>query len=364
MPALAAHALPQGRFAGDRTRLGAAVILCLAAGLLAVAVLSISAGASGFTPARALATLPQILDRSGSAAPARDALIVLDIRLPRTLLGMVVGAALAVSGCVLQGFFRNPLADPTIVGVSGGAALAAVIVIVGGGAVLAPLPDAIRVLALPLAAFAGALVSTVTVYRLATGGGRTSVATLLLAGIGIAALANAGVGLTIFMSDDAQLRDFTFWSLGSLGGATWGKLAVAVPLFGAVLAVLPRLAAGLDALLLGETEAHYLGIPVEAVKRIAIAAVAAAVGGAVAVAGPIGFVGLVVPHLLRLAIGPLHRLLLPACALAGASLLVLADIVCRTIVAPAELPIGIVTALIGAPFFLWLLLRRRALVES
>ena len=270
----------------------------------------------------------------------------------------MVGAGLAVSGALMQGLFRNPLADPALVGVSAGAGLAAAAVIVlGDGLVRAlglpgPLPYAV----LPAAAFLGGLAATLGLYRVATRSGRTSVATMLLAGIAFGALSGAMTGLLVYASDDRQLRDLTFWSLGSLGGASWAKVAATAPAILPVLAAVPFLGRGLNALVLGEAEAFHLGIPVERLKRTAILLVAVAVGASVAAAGVIGFVGLVVPHALRLAIGPEHRRLLPASALLGGALLVLADVAARLAVAPAELPIGIVTALVGAPVFLWLLL--------
>jgi iron complex transport system permease protein len=256
--------------------------------------------------------------------------------------------------------FRNPLADPGLVGVSAGAAVGAAAIIVLGDSIAGAVPFAV----LPVAAFGGGLITTLALYAIATREGRTSVATMLLAGIALGALAGAVMGLFSFMSDDRQLRDLTFWSLGSLGGATWSKLQVVAPLVLPVLAATPFLARGLNALTLGEAEAFHLGIPVQRLKAAAILLVAVAVGGSVASAGMIGFVGIVVPHVLRLAAGPDHRFLLPASALLGAALLVGADIAARTLVAPAELPIGILTALLGAPFFLWLLLRRERSVLS
>jgi iron complex transport system permease protein len=186
---------------------------------------------------------------------------------------------------------------------------------------------------------------------------------MLLAGIALAAMAVAFTGVLIFMADDRQLRDLTFWSLGSLAGATWQKIGAVAPIIIVALAATPFLARGLNALALGEATANHLGIPVQRLKYVAIVAVSAAVGASVAVSGGIGFVGIVVPHLLRLLVGPDNRYLLPSSALLGASMLLLADAVSRTIVAPAELPIGIVTAAVGAPFFLWILLRRRGILD-
>lgn len=326
----------------------ALVLGVLALLLVAAAAASLQTGASGVSA----------LGLFRGDLPPRDRLILWDIRLPRLILGIVVGAGLAVSGAVMQGLFRNPLADPGIVGVSAGAGLGAVLAILLGGSLLAPLAGPGLV---PLAAFAGGWGTTLVLYRVATRDGQTSVATLLLAGIGVAALCGAATGMVIFLADDAQLRDITFWGLGSLAGASWAKLAVAGPVIAAALLAAPLLARGLNALALGEAAAMHLGLRVERLKAGATLVAAAAAGAAVAVSGGIGFVGIVAPHLLRLTVGPDHRTLLPAAALLGAVLLVLADLFARVVVAPAELPIGIVTALVGAPVFLWLLLGRRGL---
>ncbi len=286
-------------------------------------------------------------------------LIVGQIRLPRTLLGLAVGAVLALSGVAMQGLFRNPLADPGLVGVSSGAALGGAAAIVGGAA-LGGLPDAFAPYLLSICAFAGGLGVTVLVYRLGRRDGQTSVATMLLAGIALTALAGAVIGLFTYLADDATLRSLTFWNMGSLNGASYSRLwpLLIVTLF--VIVWLPRRAKALNAMLLGEAEARHLGFDVERLKRELVFCTALGVGAAVAAAGLIGFIGLVVPHLVRLVSGPDHRILLPASALAGASLMLLADLVARLVLAPAELPIGIVTALIGAPFFLYLLVRGRS----
>jgi len=286
-------------------------------------------------------------------------LILGQIRLPRTLLGLAVGAVLALSGVAMQGLFRNPLADPGLVGVSSGAALGAAVAIVAGAS-LGGVPVAFEPYLLSFCAFVGGLGVTALVYRLGRHDGQTSVATMLLAGIALTALAGAAIGLFTYMADDSTLRSLTFWNMGSLNGASYARLW---PLLIVALAVslwLPRRARALNALLLGESEARHLGFEVERLKRELVFCTALGVGAAVAAAGLIGFIGLVVPHLVRLIAGPDHRILLPASALAGASLLLLADLVARLALAPAELPIGIVTAMIGAPFFLYLLLRGRA----
>lgn len=339
------------------------------AGLIAFAVLAVLAfigalaiGPFSIAPGRVLAVIVDALSgvSATSGAGLREKVVVLDVRLPRALLGILVGAGTAVAGAVMQGVFRNALADPGLVGVAPGAALAAVAYVVFGSAFVALLPPAVESLGMPLAAFAGALATTLLIGRLATYEGRTSVATLLFAGLALGALAAAGTGVLVFMASEQQTREFLFWTLGSLGGATWAKVMLAAPFVIALLAASPFLARGLDALALGEAEAFHAGINVERLKRFAIIAVAAGVGAAVAAAGVVGFIGLVVPHLARLMLGPAHRALLPASALLGAAVLLGADILARMLAAPAELPLGVVTALVGAPFFLWLLLARRA----
>lgn len=326
--------------------------------LLTTMTASLATGASSTSLWSALTDLTR-----GRALSAVDQTILWNIRLPRTLMGALVGASLAVSGAVMQGLFRNPLADPGLVGVSAGAGLGAISAIVLGAAIPASITALIGPSLIPVTAFAGGWVTTLVLYRVSTRGGRTSVATMLLAGIALGALAGAVSGLLIYAANDQQLRDLTFWGLGSLAGATWGKLMAASPIIILALLGTSFLARGLNALALGEAAAGHLGIPVQRVKNLAVMAVAAATGAAVAVSGGIGFVGIVVPHLLRLASGPDHKTLLPNAALLGASLLLGADMISRTIIAPAELPIGIVTAILGAPVFLWILLRRRMVID-
>ncbi len=286
-------------------------------------------------------------------------LILGQIRLPRTLLGIAVGAVLALSGVAMQGLFRNPLADPGLVGVSGGAALGAAIAIVGGS-MLGGMPPAIEPYVLSVCAFGGGLIVTAVVYRFGRSNGQTNVATMLLAGVAMTAMAGAGVGLFTYLADDATLRTLTFWNLGSLNGASYQRLWPLLIVVVGVALWLPRRASALNAMLLGESEARHLGFDVERIKLELVLCTALGVGAAVAAAGLIGFIGLVVPHLMRLLVGPDHRVLLPASLLAGAALLLLADLIARLLLAPAELPIGIVTALIGAPFFLFLLVRGRS----
>ncbi len=329
------------------------VTAALLAFVVVASLLSLTSGAAGLGPGELLSAL------TGEGLSARDQVVLYDIRLPRLAIGLTVGAALAVAGVLLQGLFRNPLADPGIVGINAGAGFGAVMAIVLGGLLPVGVAAMVGGWLVPLAAFAGGWGATILLYRVATRGGRTDVAMMLLAGIALGALAGAAVGVMVYMADDRQLRDLTFWGMGSLAGATWAKLAAALPLVALALLLAPWLARGLNALALGEAQALHMGTDVQRVKCGAIFGAAAATGAAVAVSGGIGFVGLVVPHLLRLAIGPDHRRLVPNAALLGAGLLVLADLLARTIVAPAELPIGIITALIGAPVFLWILLRQR-----
>lgn len=341
--------LPRGKFK-------VFVIVLLAITLLMTAVVSIGIGAVGVSVAQAVAILAkQIHITLPWSFESHQESVLLTIRLPRILLGILIGSGTAVSGAAMQGLFRNPLSDPSLIGVSSGAAVAAAILIV----LVTPagFTGILGLFALPLTAFMGGLLATLAVYRLAKVADHTAVATMLLAGIAVNALAGAIIGLLTFVATDAQLRTLTFWSLGSLGAATWSSVFASTPFILAAIILLPRLATALNAFLLGEAEAGHLGVNVERVKRSIVILCALAVGASVAVSGIIGFVGLVVPHLLRLIIGPDHRYLLPGSALLGAVFLLGSDLIARTIAAPAELPIGIVTSVLGAPFFLWLLRR-------
>ena len=330
-------------------------ILIIVATVTALAAISL--GSISIAPKRVIEVLFG-MHSANQLDWARDALVIQQIRLPRLVLGSAVGAALAVAGAIMQGLFRNPLADPGLIGVSSGAGFAAAAAIVLGGRMLPDTVGALPFAILPAAAFLGALVSTLILYAGASRGGRTSMSVMLLAGIAFAALAGAGTGWLSYISDDRQLRDLTFWSMGSLGGATWGKVAIVIPMIVPALIAVPFLAHGLNAMALGEAEAFHLGVNVQRLKVAAVLLVSVAVGAAVACSGLIGFVGIIVPHLLRLSVGANYRFLLPASALLGASLLVGADICARIVVVPSELPIGIITATLGAPFFIWLLLRR------
>ncbi|MFY3326161.1 FecCD family ABC transporter permease [Vibrio fluvialis] len=285
-------------------------------------------------------------------------LVIHEIRFPRTLLCMLVGAILALCGTVMQGLFRNPLAEPGIIGVSAGASLGAAlaIVLLGGLHFDARWMNAIT---LPLCAFLGGALTTIVVYRLGTNKFGTSVTIMLLAGVAISAVSGAGIGYLNYVADDQMLRDLTLWSMGSFAGANWQSITLCgITLLGLYF-YFTRRAMALNALLLGESEARHLGIPIQRLKRALIVLSAVGVGVTVSAAGMIGFVGLVVPHLGRMLVGPDHRNLLPVSALLGALLLTIADMFARVAAAPAELPIGIVTALVGAPFFLYLLFQQK-----
>ncbi len=288
-------------------------------------------------------------------ATNQNALIVGQIRLPRVLLAAVMGATLAISGAAMQGLFRNPLADPSLIGVTAGASLGAALMIVTGGSML---QGYIGLSLVSAGAFVGGVIAVLFVYRLATSANGTSVATMLLAGIAITALSGSIGSLLEFFADNNMLRRISLWKMGGLDGANYPRLILASVVGGALLMALPRYAGALNALLLGESEARHLGIKVDRIKLALIIWVAIGVGTSVALVGTIAFVGLVVPHIVRMLAGPDHRYLMPASALAGALLLVVADALARVVVAPTELPVGVITTIVGVPFFIYLLRNR------
>ena len=316
------------------------MILGLASGTIALSLPEIARG---------------LLDILVTGADNQTALIVGEIRLPRVLLAAVMGATLAISGAAMQGLFRNPLADPSLIGVTAGASLGAAIVIVMGDNLLQGYTGLSLISG---GAFAGGVIAVLFVYRLATSSTGTSVATMLLAGIAITALSGAIGSLLEFFADNDMLRRISLWKMGGLDGANYPRLVVAAVVSAALLTSLPRYSQALNALLLGESEARHLGIAVDTVKIALITWVAIGVGTSVALVGTISFVGLVVPHVIRMLIGPDHRYLLPASALAGALLLVVADALARVLLAPTELPVGVITTILGVPFFISLLRRR------
>jgi len=276
------------------------------------------------------------------------------IRLPRVLLAVIVGGALALSGCVMQGLFRNPLADPGLLGISSGAALAVAFSIV----LSITLPGMLALYVPLLAAFAGSIAVTLLIFLLSRQG-FSGLSRLLLVGIAVNALCGAAVGVLSWVSTDQQLRQLSLWGMGSLGSAQWTTVLVCASVVVPTMVLVQRLAGRLNLLQLGEEEAHYLGVDVLRTQRYLLVLSALLVAAAVSVSGIIGFIGLVVPHLMRFCLGGDHRWLLPSSLLSGAILLLLSDTLARTLVAPAEMPVGLLTSLIGGPWFLWLILRRR-----
>lgn len=331
-----------------------ALTLLLAGLLVGGVVLSAVTGQLAITPTEVAGSLLRAIGIDTDWAPT-DPIVestLWVVRFPRIVMALVVGAALAVAGAVMQAIFGNPLAEPGVVGVSSGAALGAAGAIVVGASVLG-------VAGVAVAAFLGGLVATLLVYVVSRAGGRTEVVTLLLTGIAVNAIAQAGIAFVLFVADSASREQIVFWQLGSLGGSLWSQVAVvaAVAVPGVLVAL--ALARRYDLLALGERNARHLGVDVERLRLMSIVLVALLTGVAVAFTGIIAFVGLVVPHLIRMIIGPAHRGLVLASAVGGGALLVIADLLTRTLVAGAELPIGMLTSLVGGPFFFWLLYRQR-----
>lgn len=331
-----------------------AVVVALVIGLVVTCVASITSGQYDLSPAALLDVLLRGIgiDTGGAPATATDYGVIHNLRLPRLVLGLLVGAALAVSGVLMQAIFGNPLADAGVVGVSSGAALGAAASITFGLATFG-------LWTTPAFAFLGGLVAVFSVYLLSRSGGRTEVVTLLLTGIAINAIAGAGMAFLTFLGTTSTREQIVFWQLGSLNGALWSNIRLVAPLVAIGLIVALLVAPRLDLFALGERTARHLGVRVELLRVVVIVTVALLVCAAVAFAGIIGFAGLVVPHLLRMLIGPAHLPLVIASALGGALLIAVADLVARTAVPLADLPIGMITSLVGGPFFLWLLVRTR-----
>ncbi len=333
-----------------RVTLGVALAVLLLAAILASAAI----GQLPIPPSEVLGSALRAIGIDTSLAPTDRTVeaTLWAVRFPRTAMAVVVGAALAVAGAVMQAIFGNPLAEPGVVGISAGGAFGAALGIVLGATVLGMWTSA-------LLAFAGALGATVLVYAVARSGGRTEVVTLLLTGIAVNAFAGAGLAFLLFVADTGSREQIVFWQLGSLNGSRWPEVAIVA----VVVAVAGGIALGrsrrYDLLALGERNARHLGVDVERLRLLSIILVALLTGAAVAFVGIISFVGLVVPHLIRMLIGPSHRALLVCSALGGALLLVCSDILARTIVVGADLPIGLLTSLVGGPFFFFLLFRQR-----
>lgn len=331
---------------------------CLTAGLLIAIAFSLGLGAMQVPIREVLVILGK---KTGLFAnigidPVNEGVIYM-IRMPRVLMGILVGAALGISGAAVQGIFRNPLAEPGLIGISAGASLMAVTIISLETVLFAGLSQVLGYYLLAFGAFAGAGIAAMLVYSLAKTDGQPHVATMLLAGIAINALAGALTGLVTYLSTEQQLRTITFWMLGSLGGATWENVSCLLPFVMLPVIGLPLLGKGLNAFSIGESQAELIGLNPNRIKLYVVLLSTMAVGASVAVSGIIGFVGILVPHTIRLLCGVDHKFVLPASALLGALVLTLADMISRMIAQPVELPIGVITALLGTPLFLYILIR-------
>lgn len=344
----------------ERRRRARTAFVVLAFALVATCAANLALGALDISVSKIAAALLEALGISaGDTLAPHERSTLFAVRFPRVALGLLVGSALALSGAAMQSIFRNPLVEPGLLGVASGAALGAMLAIVLGDGLASQLPPPLGRALVPAGAFVTGLLSAWAVTHLGRVDGRTSTAVVILAGIAVNSIAGAGIGLLTYLANDAQLRTLTFWTLGSLSGATWPDIRIAVFLVVVGSVILVALRHPLAMLELGEREASHLGVDVERTKRIALAVVALLVGAAVSLAGVIGFVGLVVPHLVRMALGHDARLVIPASLLAGGTLLIAADLAARTLVAPAELPLGVVTSAIGGPFLFFLVLRHR-----
>ncbi|MFJ2745987.1 iron chelate uptake ABC transporter family permease subunit [Streptomyces sp. NPDC087440] len=324
----------------------------LAVALLVLALVSAGLGTYHISPGDVLASVQNRLGLGGAPLDRVGESVLWNIRLPRVVLALLVGASLGCAGALMQGVFGNPLAEPGVIGISAGAAVGAVASIALGLSFFGNWT-------VTFCAFVAGLVTVLLVYVLSRSGGKTEVVTLILTGIAVNAFAGALIGLAIFFADNAQITQITFWQLGSLAGATWPKVLAVLPCALLGLLVAPFYARKLDLLALGERPARHLGVDVEKMRMALVLVVALLTAAAVAVAGIITFVGLLVPHLLRMANGPGHRFLVPGSALGGAIVLLAGDLAARTVANPAELPLGVLTALFGSPFFFWLLRRTR-----
>jgi iron complex transport system permease protein len=340
---------------GDRRRTYRLVMAAVGAALLAAVVLAAVTGAAGLSVGQSFAALFSLIrhgpDASG-AFPDWAPRLLLDLRLPRILLALITGAALSTAGASFQGTFRNPLAEPYLLGVSAGAALGATVAIVWK-----PL-TALGIYTLPLLAFVGATLAAFLVYRLATFAGRTQSASLLLSGVAVGSTLTAILSF-LMVTTERDLHTVVVWLMGGLTAATWNKVFITLPVVAAGFIFMMAMARRMNLLLMGEERARELGVDSQRTRRNLMIVASLTTAAAVAFTGLIGFVGLMVPHIMRLLVGPDHRHLLPASALFGALLLLLADTVARTALAPAEIPVGIITAATGGPFFLYLLRRRK-----
>ncbi|WP_280400967.1 FecCD family ABC transporter permease [Nocardia carnea] len=346
---------PDAPDVGHRGRRAVLAFTVAALALIALAVASAAIGQVPTGPAEVAGSVAHRIGLDWGPLPAHPAgeVTLWEVRFPRVLLAILVGAALATAGALLQGVFANPLAEPGVIGVSSGAAVGAGTVIVFGGAFVAAWSVA-------AAAFVAGLITTVLVYVLSRSGGRTEVVTLVLTGVAINAFAGGLIAFLLFIASPAARDQIVFWQLGSLNGATWDAVAVVAVLAAGGIAAAVFVAPRLDLLALGESAARHLGVDVERLRRTVIVIVAVLTTAGVAFTGIILFVGLIVPHVVRMIVGPGHRALIPVSAVTGAVVLLAADVAARSLVDNADLPLGMLTSLIGGPFFFWLLRRTRA----
>ncbi|MFG2947683.1 FecCD family ABC transporter permease [Streptomyces adustus] len=337
---------PAGR--GTAVWLTAGLVL----GLLVLVPVAAGLGAYPIPTGDVLSSVQHRIGLGGAQLDRVAESVLWNVRFPRIVLALLVGASLGCAGALMQGVFGNPLAEPGVIGISSGAAVGAVATIAFG-------LDFLGAWTVTAAAFAAGLGTVLLVYAMSRSGGRTEVVTLILTGIAVNAFAGALIGLFLFLADTAAVNQIAFWQLGSLSQATWPKVLAVLPSAAVGLTLAPRYSRRLDLLALGERPARHLGVEVERLRLVLVLVIALLTAAAVSVCGIVGFVGLVVPHLLRMAAGPGHRFLVPGSALLGAFALLAADLTARTLAAPAELPLGVLTALLGSPFFFWLLRRTR-----
>lgn len=333
-------------------------LICSLLLLAVLAVVSLYMGVYVFEKHSPVEILSGIINNDGSISDS-DRFVIMDLRLPRIVMGILIGSALSVSGTCLQGMFRNPLATPDLLGITAGASLFAAITIVLGAYIKPYVPEVFQFSLLSIMAFFGALITMMMVYRMSTIGGKTNVVVMLLTGVAITALGFAVMGLLIYLSKEEELRDLTFWNLGSLGGATWTKNGILAVVIVVCYSFLINKGKALNAMMLGEKDAEHLGIPVERIKKQIVILTALMIGSSVAFAGTISFVGLIVPYILRLIFRSNYHIILPLSAVFGSILLLSADTISRTIAPPSEIPIGILTAFMGAPIFITILVKSR-----
>ena len=323
--------------------------------LVVLAVISLYMGVYEFEK-HSITEIMATIFNPNTAIPEGDRFVLLELRLPRIVMAILIGSALAVSGTCLQGMFKNPLATPDLIGITAGSTLFAAITIVLGSSFKKYIPEVLHYSILSIGAFIGALIAMTFIYRISTSKGKTNVIIMLLSGVAITALTRAVTGFLTYLSTDEELRDLTFWEMGSLGAASWTKNGILAVVIAVAYSFLITKGKALNAMMLGERDAQHLGIPVEKVKKRIVILTALMVGTSVAFAGTIGFVGLIIPYILRLIFKSNYHIILPLSAVLGSILLLTADTISRTLVAPSEIPIGILTAFMGAPIFIAILI--------